>query len=98
MTLTIRRRELIAALGGAAVSWSLAAPAQQAAMPVVGFVYPRSPEEWRDRVVAFHRGLEQTGYIEGMNVSVEYRPGPRRRPRAPRDPIELRSEVFSSPK
>ena len=91
------RRGFIAARAGAA-AWSIGAQAQQAAMPVVGFVYPRSPEEWRDRVVAFHRGLEQTGYIEGMNVSVEYRPGPRRRPRAPRDPIELRSEVFSSPK
>ena len=66
----IGRRELIAAIGGAA-AWPLAARAQQRAMPVVGYLEGGSPEP--SRVVAFHKGLSETGYVEGRNVATEYR-------------------------
>ena len=70
MRLCLRRREFIAALGGAA-AWPLAARAQQRTMPVVGYLEGGSPEP--SRVVAFHKGLSETGYVEGRNVATEYR-------------------------
>ena len=73
MTVTIRRRELLVALGGAAVAWPLAARAQQSAMPVVAFVTPSERDSFPPRyVAAFRKGLSDTGYIEGQNVSVEF--------------------------
>jgi putative tryptophan/tyrosine transport system substrate-binding protein len=72
MAIHIRRRELIAALGGAAV-WPLTAGAQQAQMPLVGFLDPRSPDAVRDRLRAFRQGLKETGYVEGENVTIAYR-------------------------
>jgi putative tryptophan/tyrosine transport system substrate-binding protein len=68
----VRRREFITLLGGAA-TWPLAARAQQPTMPVVGFVGSTSPGSLRDAVAAFHRGLTETGYVEGQNVAIEYR-------------------------
>src|SRR5215470_13742058 len=62
MTVTIARRELLAALGGAAVAWPLAAHAQQTAMPVIGFLYFGWPDA--NIVAAFHKGLNETGYFE----------------------------------
>jgi putative ABC transport system substrate-binding protein len=68
----MRRREFITLLGGAAVAWPCAARAQQPAMPIVGLVGPRSPEESTRLGAAFRKALNETGYIEAQNVMVEY--------------------------
>jgi putative ABC transport system substrate-binding protein len=69
----VRRRDVIAALAGAAASWPWVARAQQPAMPVVGFLSIRSPETDASFLVSFRHGLSETGFVEGRNVAVEYR-------------------------
>jgi putative ABC transport system substrate-binding protein len=68
----MKRREFISLLGGAAV-WPLVARAQQSAMPVIGFLSSRSPGESNDLVMAFRRGLRDSGFIEGQNLSIAFR-------------------------
>jgi putative ABC transport system substrate-binding protein len=73
MTVTIGRRELLAALGGAAAAWPIAARAQQAAMPVVGLLSPLAAGSSEHLLHAFRRGLAESGRIEGQNVAIDYR-------------------------
>ncbi len=68
----MRRREFIAGLAGAA-AWPLAARAQQPALPVVGFLHTSTPEAFTEIVSGFRRGLKESGYVEGQNLTVEFR-------------------------
>ena len=70
----MRRRELITLLGGAAATWPLAARAQQPAnAPTIGFVGSDTPDLYEDRLRAFRLGLRSTGFVEGHNLTVDYR-------------------------
>jgi len=73
MAIDIGRRQFISAISGAAVTWPLTVRAQQPALPVIGYLSSRSPEDTTHLLAAFRSGLAQTGYVEGQNVGIEYR-------------------------
>ena len=69
----MRRREFITFIGGAAAAWPLTARAEQSAMPVIGYLGSSSPAYRGHLLSAFWRGIRESGYVEGENVTIEYR-------------------------
>jgi ABC-type uncharacterized transport system substrate-binding protein len=84
----MRRREFVTLAGGAA-AWPMAARAQQPAMPVVGYLYPGTPEMSGGWTSAFRKGLSEAGFVEGRNVAIEYRYGNNQAERFPELAAEL---------
>jgi len=89
----MRRRAFITLLGGAAVTWPLAARGQPPAMPVVGWLGARSAGESESVIDAFRQGLNETGYEEGRNLLVAYRWADGRYDRLPGLAVEFRHQV-----
>jgi len=69
----MRRREFICFIGGVAATWPLAARAQQSAMPVIGFINAAPAQSYGPQLAAFLKGLDEKGYVDGRNVTIEYR-------------------------
>jgi putative ABC transport system substrate-binding protein len=90
----MQRRDFIKVIAGSAVVWPFAARAQRTAKPVIGFLGPASPSTFASRIEAFRLGLRDFGYIEGTNITVEYRWAEGRYERLPKLAAELvRSNV-----
>ena len=69
----MRRRKFISLLGGTTIGWPLVARAQQASLPVVGFLNSASAQGYASMAAAFKQGLKESGYSDGRNVTIEYR-------------------------
>ena len=69
----MQRRQFIALLGGTVATWPLAAVAQQSAIPTIGFLRSTRPDASTDLLAALRKGLKETGYVEGQNLTIEYR-------------------------
>ena len=70
---TVHRRSFLTLLGAPAAAWPLAAGAQQPVMPLVAFINGASPDGYAPMVATFRQGLKEAGFVEGQNVTVEYR-------------------------
>ena len=98
--LGIRRREFITLLGGAAAAWPLAARAQQPMMPVVGVLRVDTPAAGANIVAAFRKGLSETGFVEGRNLTIEFRWAQNDRDRIPElatDLVRRKVDVIATP-
>jgi len=96
----MRRREFITLLGSGVAGWPLAALAQQPAIPVIGYLNLGSPESDASRLTGLRQGLNQSGYVEGRNLVIEYRWAGNRADRLPdlaADLVQLRVAVIVSP-
>jgi hypothetical protein len=91
----VRRRNFITVLGGA-VAWPLAGRAQQPSMPVIGLLDQRSPDELTARLRGFRQGLRDSGFVEGENVTVEYRWAENKMERLPALAAELDQRFLGS--
>jgi len=69
----MKRRHLLAMLGGVVIAWPLAPRAQKSTMPVIGYLSLASPAQWTPYVAGFRQGLNEAGYVEGKNVAIEFR-------------------------
>jgi putative tryptophan/tyrosine transport system substrate-binding protein len=96
----MRRRDFVTLLGGSAIAWPLAVQSQQPAMPVIGYLGIRSAESDASRLTGLRRGLNETGYVEGRNLTIEYRWGgnqPDRLPALVAELIQMRVAVIVTP-
>src|SRR6266536_5591409 len=89
----MRRRDFVTLLGGSAIAWPLAVQAQHPAMPVIGYLGIRSAESDASRLTGLRRGLNDTGYVEGRNLTIEYRWGGNQPDRLPALVAELIHEL-----
>jgi ABC-type uncharacterized transport system substrate-binding protein len=69
----VRRRDLLAVLGASGVAWTLGARAQKTRIPLIGFLNSASPDNYAFNAAAFREGLREAGYVDGQNVTIEYR-------------------------